>query len=402
MERVTINVIRSMLARGHACVLMYPEPEGGGGQAPPDLTGPGLAGLEQVTFPLSDAASFYPRTRAVVQNSGVDVLCAMYRSSYIISLPAILNGSGIPLLLSEHIAPQMMETQYWTAYERRACFAAADAIHLLLEEYRQQLPVFLRERVTVIPNAGRPPLAVDWAAREGASPKRILAVGHFFEQQKQLLLLLSAFAVLFPSFPDRELCLCGDGKDRELYRDVVDKAGVADKVHFPGWVDDIDAWYASSHVFCLPSPAECFPLVLLEAERHALPLVGFAACSGTNALIRNGENGLLAEAMTAEGLAVALAVLMSKPSLRKIMGLRGQEMLAQFAPDAIYDQWEALFASAAAKKGRTRLNVPVPTEEERTLIALQEILARENPEHRPACAKLERQLQAMAFRLENR
>jgi glycosyltransferase involved in cell wall biosynthesis len=289
-----------------------------------------------------------------------------------------------------------MENQYWTRYERLACLAGADGIHLLLEEYVHSLPRFLHGRVTVIPNPVRDPCPVDWGRRDRSSRKTLLAVGRFEEEAKRFSFLLTAFALLAGKFPDWDLCICGDGEYREQYTALAQRLGISSRLVLPGWVDNVDEYYAASHLLCLPSRHEAFGLTSVEAQRHALPVVGFAGCAGTNAIILNGINGLLAEEDTPVSLAACLAVLMGNAGLRVTMGLKGQELLKRYAYKRVYDRWEELFARTAAVKGATSLRFPPMNEEERCVNALREILAREHPEQRPACAKLERRVKMLS------
>ena len=393
--RVTIE---EMLRRGHECVLFVPAAPLELSVESPDLAAdsaqPEIApGAETRIFQFASPDVFFPQTRELLVQSRLDVLCAMYASSFVINLPALLNGTGIPLLLSEHISPGMMENQYWTAYERRACLAGADGIHLILENYKAELPAFLHDRTTVIPLPAEKACPVDWKARNAAPRKTLLAAGRFQDEAKCFSRLLLAFALLTEKFPDWDLCLCGDGEHRKNYEDMAEALGIGSRLRMPGWVDDMPAYYAAAHIFCVPSRHEAFGLATVEAQRFALPAVGFAACTGTNAIIQSGVNGLLAEHESSESLAASLGLLMGNAVLREKMGRKGQQMLDRYAFDTVFDAWEGLLARTAAHKGNTRLAFPAMTEEECTVNALREILTRENPTTAPACAKLERRLQ---------
>jgi hypothetical protein len=160
---------------------------------------------------------------------------------------------------------------------------------------------------------------------------------------------------------------------------------------FPGMVENIDAYYAKAHVFCIPSRYEGFGMVIVEAQRHGLPAVGFADCTGTNEIIVHGENGLLAPERTPAALAATLQVLLRSAALRDRMGRRAQELLARYDARTVMDQWENLLTEAAALQGRTRLQYTRRAERTAVESALREILEREHPFSRPACVNLERE-----------
>ena len=64
--------------------------------------------------------------------------------------------------------------------------------------------------------------------------------------------------------------------------------------------------YSAADVFALPSIEDNLPNTMLESMCCGTPVVAFNS-GGTAEIIRNGVNGLIAPAKTAESLRVALA-----------------------------------------------------------------------------------------------
>lgn len=394
IEKLGIVLGEAMRVRGHKVVLFCHEVAPGQEARPLYPVDPAI---RIAPFALHDAASV-ERTRKLMLDRDLDVLCAMFSWDALLWFPAVLNNTGIPLLISEHNHPDVIENERWTRYERIACLAGADRIHVLNKQFAAMLPEFLRERTSVIPNPAQPPCAAP--ANRAASPrKRIIAAGRLFEAQKRFSLLIEAFALLAGQYPDWDVRICGEGQDRPLYEQLVTRHNLGGRVALPGNVDDMDAEYAAAHVFCIPSRYEGFGLVTVEAQRHGLPIVGFAACPGTNEIVIHGENGILAPEMTAQALAAGLRPLLSSPSMRDKLGKRGAELLDRFEPQAIYARWEELLRETAKAKGATRLNFPEQSEEEAALIDLREILHRKQPFIRPACVMAEREQRAQAATL---
>jgi glycosyltransferase involved in cell wall biosynthesis len=394
LERLGVNLVNAMRKRDHECIVFH---QGSGGGFPlyplPD-------GVKTVELALNrHSAGSLRQTQRRLREQGLDVLCAMFSWDDLLWFPALCNNTGIPLLISEHNVPNIIEEERWNRYERLACMAGADAIHLLSNAFLDSLPAFLKERATVIPNPADPPAAVNWE-RENASRKTLLAVGRLEDGHKQFSLLIQAFALLAPAFPDWDLRMCGDGSDMENYKSLSGALGLARRVRLPGRIDDIDAEYASAHLFCVPSRYEGFGLVTVEAQRFALPAVGFAQCVGVNEIVIHGENGILAPEMNAQSLAASLRILMKNAALRRQMGERGQVLLKRYAPDKIYGSWEKLLEKTARKKGNTNLVFLEQTEEERVTAALREIVSRERPFTRPTYASFLRESQKRAAPVE--
>ena len=95
-------------------------------------------------------------------------------------------------------------------------------------------------------------------------------------------------------------------------------SGVGDRVRFLGAIplDRLIALYREYDLFVLPTgPGEGIPRVLLEAMAGGLPIVT-TRVSGIASLIRDGENGLLADATT-DHLTTAVRTLIESPELRR-------------------------------------------------------------------------------------
>lgn len=70
--------------------------------------------------------------------------------------------------------------------------------------------------------------------------------------------------------------IAGDGNDRKMLENMVDKLNLRDKVHFAGFVSEPEKLWANCDVFCFPIRwQEPFGLVGLEAMAHGIPVVAF-------------------------------------------------------------------------------------------------------------------------------
>ena len=351
IERFGIDLSAEMIRRGHHVTIFHAEQKSD--DASPQYPVP--PGANCVALPKKRRSpTMIDETRDRIVASGVDVLAALFSWDEVLRFPVALKGTGIPFLLSEHNAPRIIESR-WNDDERRACLEAADRIHILSESYREGCPGYLNDRIEAIPNPVTKTIRNLPVQQDEPATKTILAVGRFDDHHKQFSLLIKAFSSVVAQFPDWRLTLCGDGQDRKSYEQLVASLDLQDRVHMPGMVSDIDGYYEKSQLFCIPSRFEGCPLVIPEAQCFALPVVGFAECSGTNDIVVHEKNGLLAAEMTAESLAQSLSLLMGDPGLRRRLGLCGREMLVRYDAEAIYGRWEELLGKAASAKNDTQL-----------------------------------------------
>lgn len=134
-----------------------------------------------------------------------------------------------------------------------------------------------------------------------ASSKRILTLGHLTDVKRQDL-LIRAFAKM--SNHDAKLMIAGAGPLLVQLQDLAKAEGVADRVLFPGYVEDPWPYYASAHLFVLPSREESFGNVVVEALHAGLPIVSTPSI-GAVEVLKNGEFGTL---VLAEPAALAAAM----------------------------------------------------------------------------------------------
>lgn len=265
-----------------------------------------------------------------------------------------LLGAGIPYIYSERTSPAAMENVFWRRKGRLAAMSGADAIHLLLPEYTESVPLFLRDRVTVIPNIVRVP--VKMADTCGGERKIFLWLGRLYEEVKQCRIALEAFARTAARFPDWDLHVAGDGPDKKAIMSYAARLGVGRRVKFLGESAKPEFLLASAQAFCFSSKFEGMSNALLEAMAAGLPCVAFSGCSGVSSIICDEKTGLLAKKMTASELASQMARLMGDASLRQKLGKAARKSMSAFSPGPIMDAWEKLLYETAARKGKVVLD----------------------------------------------
>lgn len=130
--------------------------------------------------------------------------------------------------------------------------------------------------------------------------------------RKGIIDLLDAFARLKSKVLGAQLYCVGDGPDRALCEQTALDLGVADAVHFTGFISDPRPYMRAADVFVLASHAESCPLVLSEARDAGCAIVG-TAVGGIPELLQFGAAGMLVPAQSPTLLAQALTALLSDP-----------------------------------------------------------------------------------------
>ncbi len=142
-------------------------------------------------------------------------------------------------------------------------------------------------------------------------------------------------------FSDLHLVIAGGkGWMYEETLALVDRVGLGERIHFPGFVadNDLPALYSLAAVFAFPSWYEGFGLPVLEAMACGTPVVAADNSSLPEVV---GEAGLMVDAGDIDALAEALDRLLEDQELRMRLDIAGREQARRFT-------WES-----AARRLRT-------------------------------------------------
>jgi glycosyltransferase involved in cell wall biosynthesis len=170
------------------------------------------------------------------------------------------------------------------------------------------------------------------------------AVGRL-DPQKGFDVLLEALVAL----PGVRLVLVGEGRSRSDLQARARVLGVAGRVTFAGWSEDVRSHLAGFDVVVLPSRSEGFPLTIVEAMLAGLPVVATRVGSVAEA-VRDGETGLLVGKDDPRALAAALRRLVDDRGLRHRMGACAREVAARhFTVQRMARAYEDLYAELLAR-----------------------------------------------------
>ncbi|MEN6509478.1 MAG: glycosyltransferase family 4 protein [Smithella sp.] len=154
----------------------------------------------------------------------------------------------------------------------------------------------------------------------GASSRILIFVGRI-SPDKGISELIAAFKELLQSGYDVDLLLVGP---QDLNRGGFSSIDLKEKdrchrIHYTGYTDCPEQYYAVADIFCLPSYREGFGTVVIEAAAMGLPTVGTAIYGLTDAVI-DGATGILVPPRNEYALFEALKNLLDHPDKLQAMG----------------------------------------------------------------------------------
>ena len=149
-----------------------------------------------------------------------------------------------------------------------------------------------------------------WAGADGRAV--VLGVGRL-APEKDFRTLVAAVARLVEAGRDIELVVLGEGPERDRLEATAGRLGIADRVSFPGYVENPYAYMSAADVFALSSRREGLPTVLVEAMACGCPVVATDCESGPREILCDGEHGPLVPVGDPAALANALAATLDEP-----------------------------------------------------------------------------------------
>lgn len=222
----------------------------------------------------------------------------------------------------------------------------ADRVVFVSEAHRSATPGLdtLRRKTVVLPNSvDTACFAAGRSIREslGIDPSH-LVIGTVAQisRRKGIDLLLEVARRLLAARDDVRFVIVGHtGVEEESFagqmRKLAQAPPLAGRVSFLGSRDDIPDLMASMDVFFLPTRAEPFGMVIIEAMAAGLPVVA-TRTGGIPEIITRPDLGFAVAPEDVDGYVYALQSLLDSPLLRRDMGAGGRRSLVGRFDDVAY------------------------------------------------------------------
>jgi glycosyltransferase involved in cell wall biosynthesis len=164
--------------------------------------------------------------------------------------------------------------------------------------------------------------------------------------------LIGAVASLRESFPDLHVMILGADvpEVRADFEKTAREGGIADRVHFGGYQNDVRPFLKEFDLFVHPSYGEPFGLAIAEAMAMRKPVIA-CGTGGVPEIITHGRDGWLVEERSAEAVATGIRTLLNDGELCRQMGARARETVRdRFTPRqqcaAVIQRYASLIAAA--------------------------------------------------------
>jgi glycosyltransferase involved in cell wall biosynthesis len=262
--------------------------------------------------------------------------------------------------------------QLWRAPQilrHRLAATAANAVITLNAEDRERIVRWQRvrrDKIRVVPHgvdldrfrfdaAGRDKLRRRWnLLADDADGPLIIGTAGRLVMGKGIEMLIEATVLLRNCGTPCRLVIAGDGPDRSEMQALAHRLGVAERVLFVGFVQDMPAYYSALDVFALCSATESFGLALAEAMACERVVIG-TPTAGARRQIDHGHTGWQLQTFDATELADSLAALYEQRGRFSTLGREARlAVTRQFSIDLTLERTLRALSGSASHRSRLR------------------------------------------------
>lgn len=305
--------------------------------------------------------------RKYLKRKKTDVVIPFTEGVYCFTILSLL-GTGIPIIASERLDPTAMSPT--RKLLKRLLLPYADWLVVQTQSIKEYFPKSIQKKTSIIYNpvvtdvfreidnrtggTARAESCSDELCRvvteedrkskliidNGERLNRIISAGRLYPQKNQEM-MIRAFAKVADKFPDWQLAIYGEGPLRESLELIVESLEMQNRVLLPGRTEHVIEELKKSKIFCLSSDYEGMSNAMIEAICVGLPIVS-TKVSGTEELLKEGENGFLVEIGDESRMGDCMSKLMSSSVCREDMSIRNKKIASLFDIDYIVNQWMEL------------------------------------------------------------
>lgn len=257
---------------------------------------------------------------------------------------AVLAATNLPnrLIISERADPnRLMKKRYGKPFIEKY-FVRADAAVFQTEDAKAVYPEVISKKGTVIFN----PLKENLPEPYHGERKKNITTFCRISNQKNLPVLVDAFAKVYKKHPDYTLRIIGDAPNDEgravmdILNRKISELDLTNVVVFEPFKKNIHKAIIHDTMYVNSSDYEGISNAMLEAMAIGMPVVCTdCPIGGAKAAITDGENGLLVSIKDADELAKAMNRIIEDKALAEKLSNNASKLRAEIALDKITDKW---------------------------------------------------------------
>ena len=272
------------------------------------------------------------KMRKMFKKEAPDIIISFITRTNICTIIAGI-GLNIPIFVSERNNPQVDPKSKITRLVRNIVYPLAKGIVFQTHFAKSCFSKKIQNKSVVIYNPISSDLYnVDLNAHR---KKRIVSICRL-NSQKNLPLLINAFASVSDKYPEYILEIYGEGELRKELQGL----GISEKCFLRGSTKNSLEILSTSEIFALASDYEGMSNALIEAMCCGCSCISTdSPAYAARELIHNNENGILVRVGDMEEFSEALDSFMSNSQIRNHCGINARQIEKKVNTKRIIDQW---------------------------------------------------------------
>ena len=276
------------------------------------------------------------RLRRVFKQEKPDIIFSFL---VVVNMFSILAHVGLPgkLIVSERNDPNQNPRTSWARTLRNWLYRWADGFVFQTPDAKNYFAPSIQKRSTVIAN----PLSAQLPEPFTGERKKVFVTAVRLAPQKNLPMLVRAFARLHTSFPDYTLEIYGEGTERDTLQQLISTLQADNFIFLKGFAKDLYTRIAPAAAFVLPSNYEGLSNSMIEALALGVPIISTDhPIGGARMLIKHQENGLLVPVGDENALQTAMQYVIENPQKADSMAQKATQVRVQLSLGNITNLWE--------------------------------------------------------------
>lgn len=169
--------------------------------------------------------------------------------------------------------------------------------------------------------------------------KFIISVNRISDQ-KNIPMLIDAFARIAGDFPEVQLKIFGKGPLENKIKGYIAEKGLSKRIFLMGYSENIYSEMAKAQLFVISSNFEGISNSMLEALAIGVPVISTnSPIGGAKMMIKNGVNGFLVPVNDDLELSNKMETILNDSQLASSFSENSKKIRIRLQPDRITDQW---------------------------------------------------------------
>ena len=306
---------------------------------------------KQINYPLTDSCNIrcitsgknyilrkisrFLNYRKLIAKEKPNVIISLGNFMSIYTIFSCIGIKNIKVISSERTDPTKEPTGRLSRVLRNFAYKNSDVLVCQTHWVAEYFAKNIKTNFAVIPNPITPHLPI-WSGQKS----HVVMTACRLVPQKNLSMLLKAFAKLNNYYPESLLEIYGDGEERSNLEKLAVKLNIENQVMFCGFNSNIHEKMKNSLMYVSSSNYEGISNSMLEALAIGVPTICTdCPVGGARQFIQSGQNGMLVKVGDVNGLFMAMKRLYEEKNIASEFSKNSQRIREKLNPDVIAKKW---------------------------------------------------------------